>query len=174
MIYLDMDGVLADFDGWIAKLGHQNECSFIHRPREEWTPSQIALDKIVVDAMATPGFFRNLEPMPGCHELWNYCKEYDPVVLTARPKDPLSAERVTREKRDWITEQFGPIPDNRFICCLRSEKQDFIGHTQHPHQILVDDLEQNCKDWVAVGGIAIIHTSAESSIKQLEQILGRN
>lgn len=168
-----MDGVLADFDTGIARYGLANDQKFIHLPKDQWTPEQVDLNKQVIQVMRQPGFFRGLPPMFGAHRLWKYCEEYDPIVLTARPDDRVSGERVTKEKRDWIEEQFGPIPDDRFICCLRSEKTSFIGTTDHKYQILVDDQEANCEAWRKAGGIGVVHKTVEETIKELEKIIVR-
>lgn len=188
MIYLDMDGVLADFDGWLRDLGIQNENSFIHKPRKEWTPEQVELDKIVVAKMATPGFFRNLPPLPGHYDLWLACENATalkgPHVLTAKPLQENDDGRVEREKREWITEQFGDI-GRRFHCVVRSQKQDFAIRTTYAstvgcavHEviseepnILVDDLPKNCEEWEKAGGIAILYTNANQAIKDLSKIV---
>lgn len=171
MIYLDLDGVLADFDAAVARRGVKNRTNFIHKPKSEWTDADKDLDEQVRVCMSTEGFWENIPVMSGAHDLWTYCLPYRPVILTAKPKDAEYGPRVAKEKRAWVHKVFGDIQDDQFICCLRSEKQNFIGHTDHRLQILVDDMEINCKEWVAAGGRAVVHTSAEDTIRKLDRII---
>lgn len=175
-----MDGVLADFDRALVERGIVNRNDFLHKPKSEWTAADIEIDAQVLKCMREPGWFSNLPPMPDAKELWAFCLPYKPVVLTAKPKyrkgsnhveQPDRGAVVEAEKREWITKTFGPIPDEQFICCAREEKKNFIGHTPHLHQILVDDLPANIEEWNTAGGIGIVHKSAEMSIYQLKMIL---
>ena len=171
MIYLDVDGVLANFDQGLINAGIPAQPYYKSVPRSEWTLEQVEEDKRVVFEMTRPGFFRNLPLMDDAKELWNFAAPFRPVVLTARPGLETRGVEVAAEKRAWIEEHFGKIEDDQFICCLRSEKQNFIGHTPHPHQILVDDMVENIEAWNKEGGIGIVHQSAEMSIYQLKMIL---
>jgi hypothetical protein len=51
---------------------------------------------------------------------------------------------------------------------LRSakHKKDFAG----PNNILIDDRVDNINGWIEAGGIGILHTSAEDTIKQLNKL----
>ena len=166
-----MDGVLADFDQACLDSGVINRSNFIHKPRSEWTLDEKETANQVSSLMGQEGWWLGIPPMPDYHELWAFIKPYKPVILTARPKKIELAKQVYQEKRDWITKYLGPVPDSQFICCLRSEKKNFIGHAPHRHQILIDDLEANIRDWENAGGTGILHTSAKSSIEALKEIL---
>lgn len=169
MIYLDLDDTLADFSGGLLRHGIKNDCAFIHKPKSQWTDQQKELDRQVVEVMKQPGFFMDLPAFKDTRLLWDFCRPFHPFILTAKPSDESSGDRVANEKWIWVTEHLGPINPKQFICCLRSEKKDFIGSSNHKHQILVDDLEANCKEWQSVGGIGVLHTSAKNSIKELQK-----
>lgn len=174
MIALDMDGVLADFDAGLRAHGVDPNWDILHLSREEMTPAQIAADDRIRESMATPGFFEWLAPMWDARELWRFCERVDPdfVVLTARPRRVDTAARVAREKRAFIHRVFGPIQDSRFICCLASEKCNYVGQCgSGTPQILVDDRLLNCTDWCRAGGYAVLHTSAEDSIRRIQTIM---
>lgn len=170
-IYLDMDGVLVDFDKGLEQFNIVNDTTFIHRPKAEWTPLQIKLDREVVDCMNTPGFFENLPLMEGAGDLWKAAGR--PSVLTAYPSTGKDILRVAREKRNSIEFHFGEVSDDRFICCARSEKAYYATKQSYPFasaNILVDDLEANCEAWEAAGGIAILFKTSKQAIKELNNM----
>jgi 5'(3')-deoxyribonucleotidase len=180
MIFLDMDGVLADFDKALADRGIVNDHSFLHKHPSEWTEHDKALDAQVVACMNEPGWFYNLDTMPGASDLWHWATVLGtaaPYVLTARPKEEKIAERVTNEKRNWIRERF-PLEESNFICCVRSQKSHFAvtwGRDMVEHKnILVDDLPANIAEWQKAGGIGILFTSAEQAIQELRIVTERS
>lgn len=180
-IYLDQDGVLADFDRGLADRGIVNDVWFIHKPKSEWTPEQHELDKQVVQCMQEPGFFRNLQPTYGCLDLYEATQHLNPYILTARPNEKVSADRVTKEKTDWIEYWLGSEQAERMIVCLRAEKAQYaVGDlrvTQEYYDakpnLLVDDLKANCLAWEEAGGIAVWHRGdMEETIKELRKHIG--
>lgn len=173
LIYLDMDGVLADFDRAIADRGinRVKGSYYIHTPEKDWSAEDRSLDEQVKEVMKSDSFWSSIPLMPGAKDLWDFCSDYEVCVLTARPRASEFADVVAKEKYQWVWDNLGPIDTSHFICCLSSEKQNFIGHIPHPHQILVDDLKQNCDNWTKEGGIAIHFQSADSAIQQLKDII---
>ena len=170
MIYIDLDGVLSDFDAGLAAHEVQNETSFIHLPKDQWTEEQKELDKQVVKCMSIPGFWARLPLTKDAYELYNYCKPFNPVILTARPNTESIGEAVKSEKLHWCQFYFGPQIE--VIVCLRNEKKQYAKfHLENEQSILIDDLPVNCSEWESNGGTAILHTSAHDSIKQLKRIL---
>ena len=166
-LYLDMDGVLADFNQCLRDFGVvDNETHFIHKPRAEWTPSQVDLDARVRGVMELEDFWPSIPPMRDAYELWDYCKQFDVHILTATPNVTEWRDRIAQQKREWIQRTFGPFPADKIHVCLRSEKAALAG----PYNLLVDDMPQNCLDWNAAGGHAILHTSAADTIKMLREI----
>lgn len=177
-IYLDMDGVLADFDGGLLDQGfvmnrEDNRLFKQHIDKSQWTDLEKTNEAFVHECMSKDGFFRNLRMIPGANELWDTAG--NPIVLTARPKVEDVNQRVTREKRGWIEEHFGEIPEERFICCLRSEKVKYAVSWEHGssfpvENILVDDLEWNCSEWEKAGGRAILFKNMSQAIKDLKLV----
>lgn len=171
MIYLDMDGVLTDLDKGLENLGLHRNKELMSIPESSWTEDQKLAGQEIRDQFKRKNFFADLPAMSDIKSLWDYCLPYRPVILTARPGLGELGDDVARQKKEWVEKNLGSIEDNQFICCLRSEKQNFIGHTDHHLQILVDDMEINCKEWVTAGGRAVIHTSAEDTIRKLDRII---
>lgn len=171
-VYLDMDGVLADFDGGLADRGffierEHNRLFKQNVDKSQWTETELKDDKIVQGYMEEKGFFRNLRMIPGADKLW--AEAGRPVVLTARPKKEDPDGRVASEKRGWIEEYFGEIPEDRFICCLRSEKKQYATYLGKFPNILVDDLEWNCSEWKKAGGYAILFKNSEQAVEELKK-----
>lgn len=173
MIFIDLDDVLVDFSGGLKARGITNEASFIHKPRTEWTPEQIELDRLVVSAMNEPGFFRNLLPLSGCGILWGSAWKYGtPGILTAYPNVVNDKDRVIQEKIEWVEEYLGKASLKNFVACARSEKKNFaIDPVFERPNVLVDDLEANCNEWTSHGGCAIQYTDTTSAINQLHKVM---
>lgn len=170
MLYLDLDGVLADFDQALKNADVEiNEA--IHDPEHLWSPDDKARDQIIKAKMRETGFWTGIPKMKDADILWTFCQQFRPTVLTAKPYKEGESKTVAEEKFDWVNNNLGPLPRERFICCLRSEKQNFIGHVPHPKQILVDDHPDNCSDWEKAGGIAVLHKDASTTIEELKRII---
>lgn len=195
MLFLDMDGVLVDFDKGLEDNDIINCKTFIHLPKDTWSDEQLALNKAIISVMRRPGFFSGLPPMTGYKELWDFCLPYGHKVLTARPDDSVSGSRVSQEKQDWLLWHIGEFKQEDFICCLRSEKPQYaLTTTANPNlglpwfttdwhrdsrkwisepNILVDDMESNCHEWEKAGGRAVLFKSAEQSIEELKRLVSR-
>lgn len=142
-VFVDMDGVLADFEGHhITVFGYA----------ADWKSN---------DWKSIPGFFAGIPPMEDMHDLWNYVQPYDPIVLTGLPRT--NSGQAFEEKRKWLTAQLGE--DVPMIACLSKEKRRF----GRPGDVLIDDREEYAPLWRNMGGLWITHTSAHNSIMQLSE-----
>lgn len=163
-LFLDKDGVLADFHGELRARGLGTGISYYFKPASEWTPEQVEEQRNIQAVMDEPGMWLKLQPCPGAEALWNYATRFDRFVLTALPHISADPARVEREKRLWIPQTFGYIPSQRIIVCQRPEK---IKHAA-PGHVLVDDLPINCEEWERAGGTAILHTDPFDTIHKLK------
>lgn len=147
--FVDMDGVLADFD-----THHENV--FGLRPNKQ-------TDNIVDWSHVNnhENFFSNIPPMPDMRELWEYVSVYQPIILTGVPK---SVQSASNNKESWVRKHLGP--DIEIRCCLSKEK---CLHA-NPGDILVDDWTKYQHLWLAKGGVWITHTSARDTIEQLQRM----
>ena len=141
-IFVDMDGVLADFD-----TGHERV--FGVRPDKV----KDNLDWGAVSAIQD--FYLNLPPMPDMRELWEHVERYYPVILTGVPS---SVEEAPGNKRAWVQKHLGHHVEVR--CCRSKEKSL---HAKRG-DVLIDDWEKYRDLWIAKGGIWITHTSAAQTI----------
>lgn len=152
-LWLDMDGVLADFDSAAcAALGTDNtyKWEWIHGTKAFWAGLN-----------ANPNFFLDLPPMRDAWFLLESVRHLKPKVLTALPKT--GADAVAAQKREWIARHVG---DLEVVTCLTREKPDYC----QPGDVLVDDRAVNRAAWEKKGGRYVLHTDALSSVRQLREM----
>lgn len=169
-LYLDMDGVLMDYDWHIAGWGCDwKGPMYHHKPESEWTQEQLDNDIRYRAAMADPRFWRSMPPMSDAHVLWRHCRAYQPHVLTALPATGAAyKDRCTADKLSAIHRYFDPVfPQEHFHAVQRADKRQFAV----PGAVLVDDMLPNCEEWTAAGGVAILHTSAVDTIRKLQELI---
>ncbi len=63
------------------------------------------------------------------------------------------------------------IEDERFICTTSSRKHEFMHRKHGKHQVLIDDRPSNIAAWANAGGIGILHTDAESTLRYIQEVL---
>ena len=149
MIFCDMDGVLVDFDGAFLK---KHGVLPYKLPRQElW---QIVLD--------TENYWVNLPKLDDADKLISFLKKHEFQILTGLPV--YGFDKAEKEKKQWLKNHYGI--EKGVICCLSKDKQNY----GHANDILIDDREPNIKNWEAMGGIGILHTSADETIKKLQEL----
>jgi hypothetical protein len=159
VIYLDMDGVLADFDTKAAELVGPKYKSEIQKP--EWG----AVGEI-------PELYSMLPLMPYAIELYEACCEVagdrDLVrVLTALPKRASHKfPDAARHKIEWARKNIHPSL-RVYFGPLAADKQH---HVSSLNDVLIDDMKKNITQWTAAGGIGILHTSYRDTILQLAEV----
>ena len=170
MLYLDLDGVFADFDGHKDKLlSKWSGRSYHHLLKEDWSLEEHTRNAEVESVMGTPGFWETIPLCQNAYDLWDFCEPYHPIILTAIPRVKEWIERITNEKNAWIDRYLG-FKTQRIIC-HRNEKRNFaVSGTDNTTNILLDDTIQNVTEWVSEGGFGLLHTDIENSIKKLSYI----
>lgn len=149
-IYLDCDGVLADFDrGAEAVLG-MHPRAFEQRFGIKAFWSRLA---------KAPGFFANLERLPGAETLYDAVRDRNPIILTGLPLGRWAAP----QKRAWAERHFPGVPVITTSAALKRE------HC-HPGDVLVDDRDQYRRLWEEAGGVFVHHKDARSSIGALRAL----
>jgi hypothetical protein len=148
-IYCDMDGVLADFESGYEELTGIDLRGEFQKGEDFWDPI----------SKAGVGFWAGLKWMPDGQKLWDYLKPFNPVLLSAPSREQSS--RIG--KHVWVKHK---IPGTKLILRYASQKQELAT----PESILIDDRQVNIDQWEAAGGIGILHTSADNTIKQLQKL----
>jgi len=149
-LFLDCDGVLADFDAGARQLLGMPPADFEarHGRGEFWK------------RLARHGnFYGDLEEMPDAQELFLAVKHLKPTILTGLPLGTWAAP----QKERWAARHFPGVP---IITTMARQK--------HLHMergdVLVDDRQNHRHLWENAGGIFVHHKSAADSITQLAEI----
>jgi len=164
-IYCDMDGVLVDFlRGCKQVLGKAWDDPYYNTKEK-----RDARKKIISEHT---NFWATLPPERDFDQIWGFCKNFEPNILTAYPDWD---EKNARHGK-WIwNEKHTHVPRERFHCVEREAKR-YFAKDHHPGlyhgkpNVLVDDFPDNIREWNASGGIGILHTSAINSITQLKKL----
>lgn len=154
-VFVDLDGVLADFDaGALAVLGMApKDYQQVHGAAVMW--KKLA---------STPDFYTNLPVIDGALAMLDVIWEESPLtqILTGLPL----GKWAEPQKREWCERHVGShVP---VICCMSRDKWQYCT----PGDVLIDDREEARVDWEGAGGVFIHHTDAESSLAALRAVLG--
>lgn len=154
-LYVDLDGVLADFEQGIFNLTGLWPEKYDKHPFA-----------YVKQMKAEVGFFENLPKMTDADYLWNHVKRYKPKILSAHGGQLDTAEE---EKRAWVKRNFGDV---EVILVEKGHDKPFaVPDIQR--SLLIDDRSKTINPWIKEGGIGILHTSAENSIWQHKRLLNK-
>lgn len=146
-LFLDLDGVLADFDRGVEKVTGRR-------------PDQLPTGVMWAALSKSKDFYGTLELMSDARALWEFCQPHDPVILTGLPM----GKWAEAQKRRWVANMLGEKVE--VITCMSRDKHKFAG----PGHVLVDDRPKLRDAWIEAGGIFVLHTSAEQSIAELKAL----
>ena len=155
-IYLDMDGVLADFVGTIQ--GPE----FLNGPLS----GEEHYDQNKKD-FTEKGLFKKLTPLPDMQKLVDYAKSLGVPCEILTCAGVVNHDMVCQDKTDWIrkyVDQDMPV----HITKKGVEKAKFA----QPGYVLVDDRLKNINAWKAAGGTGILHLNAVTTNGHLETLMG--
>jgi 5'(3')-deoxyribonucleotidase len=156
-IYVDMDGVIADFFSALAEFRKVNH----------WKDQgEITLDTSIKDLRGT-NFFETLPVFPYAKKLIDLVKSYtggDYYINTSPLRDDMENSRKYKTK--WLEKHdFKP---NDIIVTKRKESYAVDKQTGIPN-ILIDDRPKNLEKWVARGGIGIRYQANEDSLDLIKK-----
>jgi hypothetical protein len=147
-LYLDCDGVLADFDkGATAVLG---------MPPKAFEKRH-GLGRFWAKLATAPDFYFSLPLLPDAMRLYDAVKHLGPVILTGLPRGNWAADQKVR----WAAQHF---PGVRIITTMARDKRD---HAKEG-DVLVDDQLRHRERWEEVGGVFVHHKDAASTIEALK------
>jgi 5'(3')-deoxyribonucleotidase len=144
IVYVDMDGVLADFFGTVAQEHGVNYWREIHR-------KELGVDQLAQER----GFFKNLPVLPNAGKLMagviKMAKHYS--ILSS----PLMSDvdQSSEEKSDWLRRHLYNHQPQAIV--FDHEKYKYAQQPNETPNILIDDWDTNIKLWEANGGIGILH-----------------
>ncbi len=146
-LYLDCDGVLADFDAGAERLLGLKPRAFEQRHN---------IGKMWARLASAPDFYGTLPMMPGARELFEAVRHLDPVILTGLPRGNWAAPQKVR----WAAEHFA---GTRIITCMARDKRD---HAKEG-DVLVDDMLRHRHLWEEAGGIFVHHRTVAQTLQEL-------
>jgi len=149
-LFLDADGVLADFDEGARRLLGMSVRDYERRHGRGGFWKKLAQAK---------DFYGSLPEMADARVLFDAVKHLKPAILTGLPLGRWAAP----QKVGWAAEHFPGVP---IITCMARDKHKHM----HPGDVLVDDRENHRPAYEAAGVVFIHHKNAEDSLRQLAQI----
>ena len=148
-IYLDMDGVIADFVKRYREIYHME-------PREAEKHDKF---KKFFDEFIENNNFATLEPMPHALDAVNYLKKlHVPTQILSSTANEKYHDIIGKQKMIWL-QKYG-ITFNPVLVPGKRLKQDYAA----PDRILIDDTEINIRQWKEKGGIGILHKDWETTL----------
>mgnify|MGYP001593315814 FL=1 len=162
-LYLDMDGVQADFfEAW-QDLEGVDDYKDIENPEES------------IKRLASQGsrsvyeFFRDLGPLRGGLRLINWVQQHDiPYTILSAPLR-YEHKASIQGKKEWLDKHHPGTSDSAIFA---SDKSKYAVDTEGRPNVLIDDFGKNTIPWDKAGGIAIKHDpfNADPTISALEKI----
>ena len=159
-IYLDMDGVVANFNKRFKDLSGLLPDQFIEKNGKNafWE---------LIDEKHKVAFWRGIEIMPGAEKLVNFVSQYPYEMLTA----PSTKKQSVIGKSLWIRDKVGTLYPSRPKVTYRPAKEK---HNVKPDltkfDILIDDKMSTIDRWDAKGGTAIFYQNADQVINDLKKL----
>jgi hypothetical protein len=152
-IYLDMDGVLANFDKQYGLLFGVRPTDTENRTKHFWSHW---------DEFVTGKNFTKLELLPDAKTLMKACDLLKvPVEILSSTGNEKYYDEIAAQKTEWL-KAHGITYKTNFVAGGSKKAQ-----LADPWNILVDDTPKVVDAYVKAGGTAILHTDAETTIKQL-------
>lgn len=143
-LYLDLDGVMADFDAHFPAVFGLNHKS-------------LADDDMWTQINAHPSYFRDMPPCAGALQFFEEIKHLNPIVLTACPRT--NYKHAATQKREWVREHLSS--DIMVLPVMGGHNKPLFMHAAG--DILIDDFERNTNAWESAGGEAILHSDFVST-----------
>lgn len=154
-LFLDLDGVLADFDGGFPRI-----FGFDHRDGPK--------SRMWAAIKTRESFFAELDPFPGARAFFDIVKPLRPAILTSASDSlfPIAA----RAKHAWVRHH---LCADVLVLPVR-DGLDKAAFVQDSGDVLVDDYGKNCDAWRAAGGLPIKHEPGDfvHTLARLQVVFG--
>jgi hypothetical protein len=156
-LYLDMDGVLCNFEKRFTELYGKDALGA--RDRKNFTTNW---PNFIMD-----GNFESLEWFPGGKELLDFIQnetDWEVEILSSSGGEKFHSE-VAAQKVVWLCNNGIPYKAN--IVPGRKHKTAYAT----PETILIDDTEDIIVNFNAAGGLGILHKDANETLAKLRTLL---
>ena len=141
-IYLDMDGVIADFTKRYKEQYHME-------PREAEKKKEF---NKFFDEFVDTNQFATLDLMPGAMQGIEFLRKASvPTQILSSTANEARYDAISKQKMIWL--QTHGITFNPLFVPGKKHKWKYAT----PDSIIIDDTESVINDWKAAGGIGILH-----------------
>jgi len=159
-IYLDMDGVVADFDKRFEGLSGMLPQAYVDK---------YGLDAFwdLIDEKHKVAFWRGIELMPGAKQLVDFVSQYPYQMLTA----PSIKKQSVIGKGLWVKDKIGTLyPSKPKVFYKKAKEKHMVKSELTKNDILIDDRADTIGRWVGAGGTGILYQSANQVINDLKNL----
>jgi len=148
-IYIDMDGVVANFDKAVKAMQHIYE--------QPW--------------LDIPNFFLNLEPIGNPNARIEELQQLGYKVYILTKVDISDGPERAINKYDWVSRHIPCISkDEVIIVPIDKEKTKYL-RSDIKDSVLLDDYKGNLNDWTNKGGIAVKFGNKYKATRKYHQIV---
>jgi 5'(3')-deoxyribonucleotidase len=160
VVYVDMDGVLADFFGAVAQAHGVDHWKNIKN-------GEVGLHQ----AAQKEGFFANLPKLPNADRLIGAVTQLAGSYSILSSPLQSDVENSSRGKAVWLKNKLGGAQPQSVV--FDHEKYRYAQQPDETPNILIDDYPVNINLWNQHGGIGILYKDSASAeaIEKLKQVL---
>ena len=155
-IFLDLDGVFANFDKKIFEITGNH-------PHELESPK---MWEAIKEYDVQHKFYSSLELIPNSLTLLSEILKKVPLkkisILTASGLKP-EGDEWALQKINWVKEHLHP--NLKVNWCERGAQKGLL--FAKPGSLLIDDMERNVSNFILHGGMGIVHRSVEETLHTL-------
>ena len=159
-VYLDMDGVIADFDKRFRDLSGMEPKEFENKygKKEFWN---------LIDEEHKIKFWVGIPTMPGAADLVDAVKDYNYELLTS----PSAKKQSYLGKILWVRNHIGSVfPSKPRINFKKAKEKHLIKPQLAKTDILIDDREDTIGRWNAAGGTGIVYKNISQVLNDLGKL----
>lgn len=161
-VYVDMDGVLANFSGYYFTLFKKNADEV--EDKELWDN---------INRYGKAKFFKELPWIAGSQDMWNFIvKNFMRVkILSALGKSDTIDKQTSIGKMYWLSKHLPNLSKKDIILVENKHRKR---HYSKPGDIIIDDTPIVIDEWRHKGGIGIMFQSAAQVQNELEKYIYEN
>jgi hypothetical protein len=158
IVYVDMDGVLADLYNYAAEIhdvDHYNEMT-----KDEW-------ESFFKDSNAYH-LFRDIPPFTNANQLLNLVKNYAGGYRILSSPLGFDREGSIKGKTEWLAKHIN-VPADKIV--FEHDKYKYAVQPDGTPNVLIDDYGVNTRAWDAAGGVAIKFQNDEDDVSKIDGVL---